>query len=468
LDAILEMVNNITTIFNDQEYFTTKHNIPQSLYANTEEAQRLHDIEHFNSKFDWKNRGIAQVKSNIFIQHLIVNPIFLNLTFQLKKTSMTENIFFIANLFANSVGSAVLNLDNAPVRVKGFKLDNVFDSEEGIKKKILDKLKDDAGKSIVKIVGSMDVIGNPVGLIKNISTGFTDLVEKPIDGFLQGPLEGGKGVLKGAGSLVKNTVSGTFNSIGKITGSLASGFSHITMDEEYLAHREKARLKRPNHLGEGLYQGFSAIVKGVGYGVKGVFTQPMEGASADGAKGFFKGTVKGVTGLVAKPVAGILDAASKTAEGIKNTANMFDQRPSNSRVRFPRAFYGKEKYYRTEMPTDGEIIWLLHHTKNTKYRDMSLICAFDVFPNVEDKDTSYILALSYEYVLAWDVKHAKLMWAFNPKDIKKVNLYQDGMQIELDRSAEISEEDKPALINCDPVQNEFIGKKLVQLKRLVE
>jgi len=468
LDAIIEMVNNVTTIFNDQEYFTTKHNIPQSLYANTEEAQRLHDIEHFNSKFDWKNRGIAQVKSNIFIQHMIVNPIFLNLTFQLKKTSMTENIFFVANLFANSVGSAVLNLDNAPVHVKGFKLDNVFDSEEGIKKKILDKLKDDAGKSIVKIVGSMDVIGNPVGLIKNISTGFTDLVEKPIDGFLQGPLEGGKGVLKGAGSLVKNTVSGTFNSIGKITGSLASGFSHITMDEEYLAHREKARLKRPNHLGEGLYQGLSAIVKGVGYGVKGVFTQPMEGASTDGAKGFFKGTVKGVTGLVAKPVAGILDAASKTAEGVKNTANMFDQRPSNNRVRFPRAFYGKEKYYRTEMPTDGEIIWLLHHTKNTKYRDMSLICAFDVFPDVEDKDNSCILALSYEYVLAWDVKHAKLMWAFNPKDIKKVNLYQDGMQIELDRSAEISENDKPALINCDPVQNEFIGKKLIQLKRLVE
>jgi len=39
LDAILEMANNVTAIFKSQEYFTTKHNIPQSLYANTEEAQ---------------------------------------------------------------------------------------------------------------------------------------------------------------------------------------------------------------------------------------------------------------------------------------------------------------------------------------------------------------------------------------------------------------------------------------------
>ena len=120
------------------------------------------------------------------------------------------------------------------------------------------------------------------------------------------------------------------------------------------------------------------------------------------------------------------------------------------------------------MPTDGEIIWLLHHTKNTKYRDMSLICAFDVFPDENDKDNSYILALSYEYVLAWNIKQAKPMWAFNPSEIKKVNLYQDGMQIELNRSAEISEEDKVALINCDPMQNEFIGKKLIHLKKLVE
>lgn len=33
-----------------------------------------------------------------------------------------------------------------------------------------------------------------------------DLIEMPIEGFVQGPIEGGKGIVKGAGSLVKNTI----------------------------------------------------------------------------------------------------------------------------------------------------------------------------------------------------------------------------------------------------------------------
>jgi vacuolar protein sorting-associated protein 13A/C len=37
--------------------------------------------------------------------------------------------------------------------------------------------------------------------------------------------------------------------------------------------------------------------------------------------GFFVGGLKGITGLLIKPVSGIVDATTKTAEGIKNTAN---------------------------------------------------------------------------------------------------------------------------------------------------
>jgi vacuolar protein sorting-associated protein 13A/C len=39
-------------------------------------------------------------------------------------------------------------------------------------------------------VGSVDVIGNPVGLFNNIGNGVTDLFEKPAEGFVKGPLEG--------------------------------------------------------------------------------------------------------------------------------------------------------------------------------------------------------------------------------------------------------------------------------------
>ena len=47
---------------------------------------------------------------------------------------------------------------------------------------------------------------------------------------VNGPLEAGVAMLEGAGSLLKKTVSGTCNSINKMTGSMANGLSMLTMD----------------------------------------------------------------------------------------------------------------------------------------------------------------------------------------------------------------------------------------------
>jgi vacuolar protein sorting-associated protein 13A/C len=48
-----------------------------------------------------------------------------------------------------------------------------------------------------------------------------------------------------------------------------------------------------------------------------------------------------VAGLIIKPIAGVLDAASKTAEGLTNTATHFDEKPNSDRIRLVRPFYGK-------------------------------------------------------------------------------------------------------------------------------
>ena len=49
-----------------------------------------------------------------------------------------------------------------------------------------------------------------------------DLIEKPIEGISQGPLELGIGILEGATSLIKNTVAGTFYSVNRVTGGMAT------------------------------------------------------------------------------------------------------------------------------------------------------------------------------------------------------------------------------------------------------
>jgi vacuolar protein sorting-associated protein 13A/C len=56
--------------------------------------------------------------------------------------------------------------------------------------------------------------------------------------------------------------------------------------------------------------------------------QPYENTKTEGVIGFFKGTAKGLAGLVIKPVTGVIDFASKTTEGLKNTALYLEDKPN--------------------------------------------------------------------------------------------------------------------------------------------
>ncbi len=76
----------------------------------------------------------------------------------------------------------------------------------------------------------------------------------------------------------------------------------------------------------------------------GIVSKPYEGLKKNGVAGLFKGSVHGLAGLLVKPIAGVFDATSKTAEGIKNTATHFDDKPNERRMRMPRVFYEKEGY----------------------------------------------------------------------------------------------------------------------------
>lgn len=88
--------------------------------------------------------------------------------------------------------------------------------------------KDSAIKSLLGVLGSINIIGNPVGLFKSLGRGLYDTVDIPMTGFVKGPIEGAFGIGKGAGSLIKHTVSGVFGSIESFSDALASGISSVS------------------------------------------------------------------------------------------------------------------------------------------------------------------------------------------------------------------------------------------------
>mmetsp|Transcript_23181 Transcript_23181/g.22674 ORF Transcript_23181/g.22674 Transcript_23181/m.22674 type:complete len:164 (-) Transcript_23181:204-695(-) len=97
---------------------------------------------------------------------------------------------------------------------------------------------------------------------------------------------------------------------------------------------------------QGMKFGLQSAFVSLESGITGVVTQPMEGRKRSGTVGFIKGTAKGVTGLIVKPVSGALDFFSLTTEGLKNSSKNQEELELNKRLRLPRPFYEKDKIIR--------------------------------------------------------------------------------------------------------------------------
>ena len=101
----------------------------------------------------------------------------------------------------------------------------------------------------------------------------------PINGMIKGPLEGGRGIVLGTKSLLKNTVQGTFGSVSKVFSQVSKGMLLITSDGEYINKRERNTIQdRPNNVIEGVGYGLKSTFKGIASGITGVVENPIKGA----------------------------------------------------------------------------------------------------------------------------------------------------------------------------------------------
>lgn len=166
------------------------------------------------------------MRRNIFIRQFTLTPIYVNFSFQLKREG--KDTGYIINVLKSALGT-VIKLDSAPINLPGIQMKNVFNSPGEIINNLKSKYKNDMKVVYLSLAGSLEIVGNPIGLFNNIASGIQDLYEKPKQGINQGPIELGKGIISGAGSLVKKTVSGTMNSIEKVSDSVASGISTLSM-----------------------------------------------------------------------------------------------------------------------------------------------------------------------------------------------------------------------------------------------
>ena len=80
----------------------------------------------------------------------------------------------------------------------------------------------------VKLLFSIDILGNPIGLLENIAGGVKDFFYLPIQGFVKGPIYFLKGGAKGTKSLISHAIGGAFDSAQKISSSLGRNILKLT------------------------------------------------------------------------------------------------------------------------------------------------------------------------------------------------------------------------------------------------
>lgn len=347
LEYLLDLQGELgkdTKLLNDfikQKYKKFSHDTSKTI----DYDEKLKDIV----KENWKLRDFKRQDQENFINNLSISELNFLVSFQKNPgESNASYAKWMNNIAFDFIGAIITNIEDAPID-----LGAVNSTTQSLPMSLATDIAkaqyyEDLKNSLIKILGSLNVIGNPQQLFREISAGVKDFVDKPLDKVDDGimPLNVGTGLIKGTGSLVTHTVGGAFGSVNRITKTFADGISTIHIDKEYNVKRVKLRFAKTNGLLEGLNKSMKQLGMGLAEGVKGVFLKPIEFAKKDGASGALKGTYMGLTGLVVKPVAGVLDAASTLTGGISKYSKLEREIANEDRLRPPRAFYGPKRAIR--------------------------------------------------------------------------------------------------------------------------
>ena len=284
----------------------------------------------------------SQKNTKVLINYLFLSSIKLYLTIRLNLNELASGVFpnILAHIFG-TIGNTLARFTDVPIYFTEKGLENIYISLTEIFTIIYKEYKRQGTAQILKLIGSSDIIGNPVKLLEGIGTGFYELINEPRKSFVQGPLQFGKGIAKGIGKLLSGIIGGAFGVVESISGTLYSTIQGLTSrnSENFLDEDEGPTNIAYGAL-EGLYGGFKELKRGF----TGVVLQPYHGAKKNGVKGFFKGLGKGLVGLAISPFSAALKLLHSLALGTKNTVNFIfgNSKVRIKRFRYPRVLDGEE------------------------------------------------------------------------------------------------------------------------------
>jgi hypothetical protein len=233
--------------------------------------------------------------------------------------------------FQNVISAAFPGITDAPIRVNGKVLDNLFKTWDKIIADLQNFYLKEMMFQVYKILGSVDYFGNPTMAVNSIMKGAHDFVVLPFREFIRSPNNPSKlgiGVAKGTLSFLSHFFSGVFGFVSNISEAGGTAAAALSFDEHFKRWHKQQVADHFRHMhgqfrpkgGEliltAIARPLQDLVAGLLFAVSGVLVEPYKGAQLKGMSGFTKGLGVGTVGLVAKPLVGVFDAFAHMSESM--------------------------------------------------------------------------------------------------------------------------------------------------------
>lgn len=285
----------------------------------------------------YRNKDLT-IEKRIYIHKLLLGPLELCVTLDKNnvdpsRSKKTNFIKILADL-----GLALTSIESTELKFAGFKLSNLLQPRSQFINSLFNHYKSQGIRELYKIVGSVELLGNPFALINSLKAGVKEMFYDPAVALIETPNKFGESLLKGSVGLFRHTVHGLFKSVGTLTGGIGRFLTAITLDKKFQTKMRIFKAQRANNFGDKLKIGFKQVGYGFFKGITGLVTSPIEGIKTGGFPGLLKGIGKGIIGTVAKPTAGIVRTVSDAFSGIGNFAKKKNKVRYTDRFRYPRSF----------------------------------------------------------------------------------------------------------------------------------
>lgn len=381
-------------------------------YLTATEKGSIYDLPEFRSISVIPTQ--TQNAVQLYFSQLHISDLILSISMKVDPSITTTSIF-LPNIpylmpiqtILDTLCSLVADIDSTKISLSSFDIENYSASSTDLVKRLTSFYVPQVTKQVLKIVGSVNLLGNPVGLVEDVSSGIKAIVD-PLtekDETLTDK-ERNKRLEEGGKTLLRNTTKGLLNTASKITGTVGNGIATLTFNKHYKEQRGLGR---------------KGLIHGITSGVTGVVMDPIRGAKKNGLKGAVEGVGIGLIGVVTKPFSGLLDDTTRILTSAKEATV---QEVKLERIRDPSCILCDHIIRKFDKHL--AIGQSLYFTGTTRYSIDEMKDEQYVFHCCVDQNSHYFIITQYHCILLNST--CDLLWCMPLKDIQ-IEVDEEEMRI---------------------------------------